>query len=911
MSRGELIAPASAPAGVVEMMAVWHSPFLSVGGAVRYHPEGATIAEIVAGFGGDLPGRFETHGIVTIDGHVIERRFWGRVRPMARARGSRRPVTIALSIRLEGGGRGGQTARKVVGAVAMLALAVLTYGISQGLLSGLGAAFAAGALGAKIVAGVVGLAGSLAIRALTAAPVRRLDQPAGTERVEKGAASAQGNVLRAGAPIPAVIGTRRLFPVQAAQPLITIDDADNEIVEAVYVLAGPHRLEAIRIGEADIAEARDVTIQTREGWPDDPPLDLVARHGATDQPQIELSAHQVRSDNQRALEDAVTPANSLPRWHRVASRRGADEVHIQLVLPEGLIWRDSPTTLMRLPLRLRIRPRGTAAWINLPEVHFSEAEQSQMRLSIELRYDEPETIPAPPARGWVAAYKAVPAQTAQPAGGDWTADAYFSAGTGGDVLAQGVGGSNVRHVHLTDRRARIYLDPVLHPRSSFWEIELMRGAVVRGDQWTTAAYTLAGTVWHLFGYQVGTPPLIAASRSQLGERAYLIRIASIVNRPPIARAGVLATIAVTATNRQVDQLSVLASRYVRDWDGTGWRQWVTTSNPVPHYVDTLIGPEVAEPAEESELDQAALVAWRARCAAEGYSCDLISEGTTQMDLRRMIAACGWARPAVAELYSVIEDNDRSAEAPVQLFTARNSRGFSFTRAFETQPDGYRVEFDDIDDNYRPRQIMVYRDGVTASRLVEQIRMEGLVTEARARARAAFDLAQLRARGTVYRWQTSIHAIRCRRGSLVAVQHPILTRRTGAARVRAVLRDADGLVARIQLDAAVPVVNANDMRTLADLREVPDLRDIGGRTGVAIVGPDGETRVYAVADPSGMTDLLTLVSPADAAEIGEDCMVSVGPLGEEARRLIITDIKWGRKMEATISAIDEAPELTRG
>ena len=350
---------------------------------------------------------------------------------------------------------------------------------------------------------------------------------------------------------------------------------------------------------------------------------------------------------------------------------------------------------------------------------------------------------------------------------------------------------------------------------------------------------------------------------------------------------------------------------MRDWDGTGWRQWVTTSNPVPHYVDTLIGDELAEPVEPSELDQPALVAWRARCASEGYTCDLISEGTTQMELRRMIAACGWARPAVAELYSVIEDRDRSAESPVQLFTPRNARGFSFTRAFETAPDGYRVEFDDVDDNYRSRQIMVYRDGVTASRLVEQIRMEGLVTEARVRARASFDLAQLRARATVTKWVTSINAIRCRRGSLVAVQHPILTRRTGAARIRAVLRDASGLVARIQLDAAVPVVNDADLRAVADLRTVADMRDLGGQTGVAIVGPDGETRVYGLADPSGMTDLLTLVSPAPAEEIGEGCGVPVGPLGTEYHRLIVTDIRWGRRMEATISAVDEAPDLVRG
>lgn len=910
MSRGDLIAPASAPAAVVEMMAVWHSPFLSLGGAVRMHPEGATIAEIVAGFGGDLPARFGTHGIVTIDGHVIERRFWGRVRPMARARGSRRPVTIALTIPLEGGG-GGNTTRKVVGTLAMVALAILTMGIKTGMMAS-GGLFAAGSLSAALLSASVAAVGSLAIRMLTAAPVRSLAAPASKERTERGAASAEGNVLRPGAPVPAVIGTRRIYPVQASQPLITVDDDDNETVEAVYLLAGPHRLSEIRIGEAAIADAEDVEVQTREGWPEDPPIDLFARHGAMDTPQIELSAHAVSADDQALIEDTLNPARGLPRWHAVASRRGGDEVHVQLVLPEGLIWRDAATTPMRLPLRLRIRPRGTADWIHLPELHFRAAEQSQMRLAIELRYDEPETLPPlPDEEGFVAAYKAVPVQPLQPVGSGWTADGYFSAGSGGDVLAAGAGGSNVRHVALTARRALVYLDPGLHPKG-VWEIEVMRGCVVRADTWGTAAYTTGGVVRDLFGYVAAGGPTIANSRSQLGERAYLMRVVTIVNRLPVSRAGVCATIAVRAVNRQVDQLSVLASRWVRDWDGTGWHTWTTTSNPVPHYVDTLIGPESPEPVELAELDLPALLTWRQRCIDEGYSCDLIAEATTQDDLRRMIAACGWARPAVAELYSVVEDHDRSAEAPVQVFTPRTMRGFSFARGLERQPDGFRVEFDDAEADYKPTQIMVYRPGVTASRLVEQVRMEGLVSEARARARAEFDLAQTVARATTYRFEASVNALRCRRGSLIGVQHPILTRRTASARVRAVLRGADGLVARIQLDSQVPVVgDGGDLRGVTDLREVADLRDLGGATGIAVVGPDGETRVYALADPSGVTDLVTLSTPAPAEEIAEGCLVAIGPLGQEYLRLIVTSIRWRRQLVAAIEAVDEAPELVRG
>src|SRR5690606_17732609 len=173
------------------------------------------------------------------------------------------------------GDGGGNTGKSVAGAVAALALIVVTGGIASGAaVPFLGASFAAGTLGANALAGAVGLAGALAVSALTPPPALgtigntgALSSLPGSDANadQRQPAAASGNVLQPGGAIPRIIGTRKVFPPFGGEPIVELV-GDDERVEAFFILNGPHAWSDIRVDGVTIDDAEDVEFETFEGW---------------------------------------------------------------------------------------------------------------------------------------------------------------------------------------------------------------------------------------------------------------------------------------------------------------------------------------------------------------------------------------------------------------------------------------------------------------------------------------------------------------------------------------------------------------------------------------------------------------------------------------------------------------------
>src|SRR5205814_28390 len=128
---------------------------------------------------------------------------------------------------------------------------------------------------------------------------------------------------------------------------------------------------------------------------------------------------------------------SVPKWHTIMTRRSPDEVWFTLFFPEGLLFGDDAGSL-QLPVRMRMRQRGEVDWINLPEIHFVNRGGTPFRKAIKLKWEDAPGGPIPtPELSFspAIAYKEVPAQTVTPMTGGWSADAWFSAGSGSDVYS--------------------------------------------------------------------------------------------------------------------------------------------------------------------------------------------------------------------------------------------------------------------------------------------------------------------------------------------------------------------------------------------------------------------------------------------------------------------------------------------
>ena len=904
--------------------AIYRDPFSLGSPTIAKMPPGISITEMI-GRMSQLPARFEITGEVRINGHAVPRALWGMVKPKATREAM--PVVLTFHAPIRGGG-GEDGGKSGVALIASIALVVAASAVSGGVLgptgalalTSSGAFLAAGTTSALIAATAISLVGALALMALTPPPAGLTGATdTGFDRDKVGAASAGGNLLEPNGPIPRVIGTRKIFPPLGAEPF-TFYDGEDEWVEAVYVLAGPHDMSDIRIDGTPIEGASDLSFEIREGWLDDPPLNIVQQQTRTSPVQLELSTHQVTASDQEVLE--TTDASDLPSFHGTAGKNDPDEILLHLTFGGGLSKDGLTTVLLRVPLRIRIRKAGDSTWRNLPELHYENATVRQARLTVKLIFQDGENsiIPAVPATGaFVEARKLAPGQVVSPATDDWTADSYFSSGAGDDYLMLGTEGtSNVLNVTLTKTEANIYLD-----RAQFlpgiYEIEIMRGVAFKVSSYAVATYFYSGGIRDFFFWRAsGSDAKVAETRKNIIDALHLIRTVSVWDELPIQAKG-FALIAIKARNRKIDRVSVLASGYVKDWDGNNWITWVTTSNPAPHYRDILVGSLNLDPLPESLVDDTSLVDWRTACNTLDYTCDHIAEGERVFDTQTILAGCGFARRYQSEIWGVIRDFDRSADGPIQIFSPRNSSAFKWSKAFARLPDGLRINFQHEDVDFTPTQLIVYRDDVPGPKL-EQVTYEGMPELAHNRRRAEFDLKQASLRSTIYSLTAPAESIVCRRGSLVGVNHDVLHNQAGFGRATSA-QTSGGNVTGITLDSDVPVWDETDMHGLADMHVATDMHTIGRTTGVAIRGTDGVTTVHLLSNATGETNVLTFDAtvsddtwaggPFDGgaiSKIGVGCLCVVGNFGSEFKRMVVSEITPGADLTATLTLLDEAPDL---
>jgi hypothetical protein len=434
-----------------------------------------------------------------------------------------------------------------------------------------------------------------------------------------------------------------------------------------------------------------------------------------------------------------------------------------------------------------------------------------------------------------------------------------------------------------------------------------------------ATYAFSGTagpgggtiVYDFFKYYSnGGFYIIVTDVSQFQSRVLLSRLSSVWNQNPI-QSDDFATISVRVHSRALQNISALASGYVRDWDGAAWDNMMTTSNPAPHFYDVLTGYLGASPLPAAIVDSDEIVDWRAACIALDYTCNAIMEGKSYADALKIIASCGYAQLRHNETWGVMRDYDRSAETPVQVFTPLNMNAFSFAKAFADQPSGIMASFVNADIDYVTDAVPVYDDpdNPDGSNL-EAITYEGLVEEADVAQHAAYDLLQAKLRMTFWTGQTDWESLVCARGSLVGVEHDMLSARSGAARISEVTI-VGGMVTGLVLQGTVPVAGEDAWWNPSAAWSNYASAWFAARTGIAIRLKGGAgVLTKEISGASDYDSVVTFATPfADpGASLDTDCVCAIGPLGTEYKRMIVFAVAPDEQLGAKVTFVDEAPEL---
>lgn len=511
----------------------------------------------------------------------------------------------------------------------------------------------------------------------------------------------------------------------------------------------------------------------------------------------------------------------------------------------------------------------------------------------------------------------------------WYADPYFSIGNDATAPrymdADNIDTTDVENIALHQDKAIIYLDTSVFPKGRY-DVKVMRGAPGWKSRFDRESYTYdsdnSGTGFVDFFDVITTEDgdVVPEDISKMSHKMVSQRRSSIWNEHPLPP-GKFATIAVKVRNRQLPPVSCIASGYVRDWNATSanWLDWTTTDNPAPHLRDILGGELCADPIPSDLLDHTNLVEFRQHCIDEEHRINAVMEGRTGAVAAALAAACGYARLRQSETWGVIIDRDRYGEAPVQSFSPRNSRGYRYEKAFPRPPDGFRCIYADADNDYAETELIVLDpEGDGGSRL-EEMRYDGYVTEEEVEARALFDLKQMRLRMAFHFLETNAQAIKCQRGDLIEINHPVLKRYHGSGYVDAVLTSGSD-VTGVRLDGTVPIAGNDGFFSGPDsfiddlygdglwgpLRLGAVIRLRGGAGYLASeVSPDDD-------EPNGYGRTLMFDPPISGPVTGleEECLVHTGPLGEETRRMIVHTVtpKAGQSHPHQLVLVDEAPEL---
>jgi len=871
-------------------------------GAVRgmIAPSGVSIAEIVARALLIDPAldaaAFHASGTVLINGQEVPRAYWPRLR--VHRRGGRR-VMVTLH---PGLGKGG-------GNILAIALQIAAIAVAFALLGPFGAAVQ-GALGltssqaSLLVLGTT-VGASIAANALSAPPtVPQIGQAASGSI---GHAGAQGNVLAPNNPLPRMTGARRFAPPFGCAPYAYLD-GDDEVIEALYVYAGPTAHGDGQYDGVSLADMPDIEVQSSEGKPGDPPQTLITRYARTDNVGISVSRHRVSADDGAVLDDQLRPEASLPIFHPVAGARACDEIVLIFESGAGLIYISDPSQAVAFPMRIEFKRANDEDWIKGPEFHFISNKNKPYRKQVVLRWESQPLFAAqaPTTDAPYLAFKSVPGQTINPARAGWQADGYFSAGSGGDLMSAATFNSHhVRNVSLTADGVILHLDPEVFPKDRY-QVRVSFGLTYLASQFTPASYLLAGKVYDLFGYyEDGGVYKIATSRANLRDELTLSRCSTVINENPLPKPEGIAYTAVRSRNRSLGVYTELAAGLVPDWDGTEWSGLVATRNPAPHY-----RARVAAHFPPTLISDDALIDWRQYNVDQGYETSAVLLDGSFMDALNLLASAGRARPRRSPLWDVVVDRDTSAEAPVQTFSMRNVANFSIGAPMVEPTGGFFVRYLDRAQDWRENYVPVSNPYCAdPSTPMEEIRNDAQDDEAAVVARALFDLKQYELRANEFSFDVPALGLCSQRGDLIAVQHFRLSPFAGAARIVEIIYNGIGQVTGLVLDGTIPQPADLGFSNIDAAWSNYSAAFSGARIGVAIRlknGGEQKAEIFPVGTDSKQVTFVTPFAWPEGLDVG--CHVVSGPLGEEYRRMKIKSIVPKGRLRYGIVAVDEANEI---
>lgn len=853
-------------------------------------PAGGSLCDIAAAAG--LAPELWPYTHVFVNGHHVPRGNWARVRPHA--------GTVVTLRMLPMGGGGGKNPLRTVLSLALVAASPVIAGAIAGAL-GVGAqSVFLGMNAARLITAGVNIAGRLALNAIAPPSRPRF----GGAQKESPTLFLQGarNAAYPFGRVPRVLGRHRMVPPLGAMPY-TETAGNDQYLRMIFVWGyGPLNIGDLRIGETPLAEFDGVEVETRHGWPDDPPLTLYSNSVMQNDMEVVL-----RESGGYVLRTTETEA---------------DEISVDLTLPRGLVAFNGSGKQVAAAVEVEVQysPAGEDDWSAPLSGYKPHAAQHA-------------DLPVRPAAYRQGLKTYVTSRTDR---------IVLDAASGkprvlaGDIYRIGLDAETpplpvVPEGYLpiarierrsSDSAATIAAARITDERApgDFFETA---GDFAAGESFVANRVQIAAGALRFAGFSLSAKQSAALRRTvsfRVPRGRYDVRLRRITPDSddndrlfddtvwtalrtvryayPVRMGGLAMTaLRIKATDQMsgiVERFSGICESILPDWDGAAW-VLRPTSNPAALYRHVLQGGANARPLADSRIDLARLQNWHAACAAAQREFNaVIDYDISVREVLQDIAAAGRAAPALCDgKWSVIEDAPQNV--PVQHFSPRNTWGFEARKAFDEVPDALRVRFINREKDWRQDERLVFRDGMTAETALryDTLTLSGVTDPRQAWRDGRYHLASAILRPETYSFYCDIEHIVCTRGDLVRLTHDVPMFGLAAARIAGLKADAEdpAKIAAVILDDAV--VMEEDKNYSLRVR-----RADGSSVLLALETEAGAARQLALSMPQ--TPEMLGIAAGDLALFGES--------GRESAALVVRAIEPMGDLSARLTCVDAAPAV---
>ncbi|MEO7466714.1 MAG: host specificity factor TipJ family phage tail protein [Sphingobium limneticum] len=365
-------------------------------------------------------------------------------------------------------------------------------------------------------------------------------------------------------------------------------------------------------------------------------------------------------------------------------------------------------------------------------------------------------------------------------------------------------------------------------------------------------------------------------------------------------------------NGMVNQVNVLAVQKVRTYSTTTGKFGtpIATKNPawILMWLVTQC-PAVARLLEESRVALDRIARWAIDCDNRSLTyCAVLDSARAFGDLIRDVLAAGLA--TFGRFNGLIAPiRDIAQTVPMQLFTPKNSWGFTFERNFAQPPHALRCRFTNPEASYQEDVRIVYWDGYNPGNATrfEELDLRYMDDAVGVWHVGRYHLAVAWLRPGTYTLSADIEQLPLERGDLVEVASDVVG--WGLSYGRVVQLSADRLT--VTLDEEVELDPAKSyrfrVRCSDNSRSASDLSTINGS-----VTADGTwltadvTSWYADTQGGVPYRALRLSTPLNNVRVGD--LWVLGEVEHDVAELLITAINPTDDLKATLTLVDNDPAV---